>query len=66
MSDSARSPRDRQVLLVLAVLVIAVLAVNVLSAIIPGMDGALATAPIIVLILVIGTVFVLVRSIRAH
>lgn len=66
MSEPVRSPRDRQVVLVLAALVAAVLVVNVLSALVPGMDGALASAPIIVLILVIGTVFVLVRSIRAR
>ena len=66
MNEPARSPRDRRVVLVLAGLVLAVLVVNVLSAVVPGMDGALASAPIIVLILVIGTVFVLVRSIRAR
>ena len=51
-------------LLLLGALVVAVLAINVASAAVPGMDGALASMPIVVLILVIGTIVVLGRSIR--
>ncbi|MFV2065138.1 MAG: hypothetical protein ACC726_16735 [Chloroflexota bacterium] len=58
------APRDRRVLLLLAVLVAIVLAINLISAIVPGMDGTLASMPIVVLILVVGTIVVLVRSIR--
>jgi hypothetical protein len=64
VSESAPAPRDRKVVLLLAGLVAAVLLVNVISAFVPGMDGALATAPIIVLILVVGTVLVLGRALR--
>jgi hypothetical protein len=45
-------------------LVVAVLAVNVLSALLPGLDGALASLPIVVAILVVGTVLILARSVR--
>ena len=64
MSRPAGAPRDRRVLLLLGALVVAVLAINVASAAVPGMDGALASMPIVVLILVIGTIVVLGRSIR--
>jgi hypothetical protein len=37
---------------------------NVVSAFVPGMDGALASAPLVVVILVGGTVFVLARAVR--
>lgn len=64
MTDPTPAPRDRTVVLVLAALVVAVLVVNVVSAFVPGMDGALASAPIIVIVLVVGTLLVLVRAIR--
>ncbi len=64
MNDAGSAPRDRRVVLLLAGLVLALLVVNVVSALVPGMDGALASAPIVVAILVIGTVVVLGRSIR--
>jgi hypothetical protein len=58
------APADQRVVLLVVTLVVAVLVVNVLSALIPGMDGALAALPIVVLILVVGTVLVLARSLR--
>jgi len=58
------SPRDRRVVLLVAALVIAVLAVNVASALIPGFDGALASLPIVVLLLLVGTLLILARSLR--
>ena len=64
MSRPAGAPRDRRVLLLLGALVVAVLAINVVSAAVPGMDGALASMPIVVLILVIGTIVVMGRSMR--
>ena len=64
MSDAAPAPRDRKVVLFLATLVVAVLVVNVVSALVPGMDGALASAPVVVLYSVLGTALVLVRSMR--
>lgn len=57
-------PRDRRVLMIIAALVVAVLAINVISAFVPGMDGALASLPLVVLLLVVGTLVVLVRSVR--
>ena len=48
----------------MVLLVIAVLAVNVVSALVPGIDAALASLPVVVLLLVVGTVLVLGRSIR--
>ena len=64
MSRPAGAPRNRRVLLLLGALVVAVLAINVVSAAVPGMDGVLASMPIVVLILVIGTIVVMGRSIR--
>jgi hypothetical protein len=64
MNQSTGAPRDRRVVLVVAVLVGALLAVNVISALVPGVDGALASLPIVVLVLVVGTVAVLARSLR--
>jgi hypothetical protein len=60
----SRAPRDRVVVLSIVVLVVLVLAVNLVSAAVPGMDGVLASWPIVVLILVGGTVLVLARSLR--
>jgi hypothetical protein len=64
LSQPERAPRDRRVVLLLGALVVAVLIVNVVSAMVPGMDGALASMPIVVLILIVVTVVVLGRSIR--
>jgi hypothetical protein len=55
-------PRDRRVVGVVAVLVVVLLLASVVSAFIPGMDGALAAMPIVVGILVVGTIVVLARS----
>jgi hypothetical protein len=50
--------------LLVAALVAGILAVNVLSALVPGLDGLLAVWPVVVLVLVVGTVAVLLRSLR--
>jgi hypothetical protein len=55
---------DRRVAGLIAALVVVVLVLNVVSAFVPGMDGALASAPVIVAILVVGTLLVLVRAVR--
>ncbi len=62
MNRPEGSPRDRRVALLVAVLVIAVLVVSIVSALIPGFDGALASLPIVVLLLLVGTVLLLARS----
>lgn len=61
---SPRSPADRRVVLLVAALVAAVLALNVISALVPGLDGALASLPIVVLALTAGTVIVLARALH--
>jgi len=64
VNQSEGAPRDRRVVLVIGVLVAAILVVNIVSALVPGVDGALASLPIVVLILVVGTVLILARSLR--
>ena len=64
MNDSERAPRDRRVVLLIGVLVVAILAINVISALVPGLDGAFASMPIVVLILVVGTLLILARTLR--
>lgn len=64
MSRPDGAPRGRRVVLIIGVLVAAVLVVNLVSALIPGVDGALATLPIVVLVLVAGTLLILARSLR--
>ena len=58
------APRDLRVVLLIGLLVAAVLLVNLVSALLPGMDGALASAPIIVIGLLAGTVLIMLRSLR--
>jgi hypothetical protein len=52
------------VLLVIGVLVVGLLLVNLVSALVPGLDLALATSPIVVLVLVVGTALILLRALR--
>lgn len=63
-TDRPGAPRDRRVALLIAALVAGVLVINVVSALVPGMDGALASLPIVVVILVAGTLLVLARALR--
>lgn len=63
-SHDREAPADRRVIVLVALLVIAVLVVNVVSALVPGIDAALASLPVVVLLLVVGTVLVLGRSMR--
>ena len=65
MSGPAPEPgkvRDRRVLLLLALVVATVLGADVASALIPGMDRFLAGVPLVVIVLIAGTLGVLVRS----
>lgn len=64
MSRRTDAPRDRAVLWLVALLVLAVLATSIVSGLVPGMDGAFAAWPIVVLVLIAGTIVVLARSIR--
>lgn len=63
MSGRQGGVRDRDVVAVMALVVVAVLAFNVASAMIPGMDGLLSGAPVLVLVLIVSTAAVLVRSV---
>ena len=64
MGQAPSAPPDRRVVLAMALLVAVILAVNVVSALVPGIDGVLASLPIVVLVLVVGTLAVLSRSLR--
>jgi hypothetical protein len=64
VTESPRNVRDRQVLILMALVVAAVLAANVLSGIVPGMDRVLAALPVLLVVLVVGTGYVLYRSLR--
>lgn len=64
MSDRSSAPRDRRVFLIIGALVIGLLAFSVVSALVPGIDATLAAVPIVVVVLVVGTVVVLARSLR--
>lgn len=64
VTRSGRAPRDRRVVALIGALVLAILAINVVSALVPGFDGALASLPIIVMILVGGTLLILARTLR--
>jgi hypothetical protein len=59
-----RGPRATTVVLFLAGLVVTVLAVSVLSALVPDIDGPLASLPLVGLLLVGGTVVILGRTLR--
>jgi hypothetical protein len=55
--------RDRWVLLLLVGCVAVVLGANLLSALIPGVDAFLSKVPVLVIVLVVGTVGVLLWSV---
>ncbi len=64
MPPTPEAPRDRRVLLIVAAIVAGLLLASVLSALVPGVDATLAAVPLIIVVLVVGTVFVLIRSAR--
>lgn len=64
MAQPEGAPPDRRVVLIIGVLVVGLLLASVISGLVPGIDGTLAAAPIVVVVLVVGTVLVLVRSVR--
>lgn len=64
MSSSNGAPRDRRVIFIIGAIVIGLLAFSVISALIPDIDGTLAAVPLVIVVLVVGTVFVLARSLR--
>jgi hypothetical protein len=60
----AGAPRDRRVFLIIGALVVGLLALSVVSALIPDIDGTLAAVPLVIIVLVAGTLLVLARSVR--
>jgi hypothetical protein len=54
-----RTPGWREVLIVAAATVAVVLAIQLVSQFVPALDGIVQGTPILVLILVVGTVFIL-------
>ncbi len=64
MTQPRRAPGDRRVVLLIVVLVGAVLALNLLSVLVPQLDVALGSAPIVVVGLVAGTGLILLRLLR--
>ena len=64
MGQPAGAPRDRRVFLIIGVIVVGLLAFSVVSALIPDIDGTLAAVPLVIVVLVVGTVLVLARSFR--
>jgi hypothetical protein len=59
-----RRVTDRRVLGLLSAVVVLVLAANVVSALVPGLDEALAGLPLVVVLLVVVTGAVLLRVLR--
>jgi hypothetical protein len=64
VGSSGGTPQDRRVVVLIGLLVGAVLLASLVSALLPGVDAALASAPIIVTALVAGTVLVMARALR--
>ena len=64
--QAPQAPRDRRVVLLVGGLVVALLAARVVSALVPGIDATLAAVPVVIVILVLGTVLVLLRSLRGR
>ena len=66
MSGPREAPRDRRVVFIIGLIVVGLLVASVISAVVPGMDATLAAVPVIIAVLVIGTVVVLARSVRGR
>jgi uncharacterized membrane protein YccC len=64
MSGPQGAPRDRRVVFIIGALVVGLLAFSVVSALIPDIDSTLAAVPLVIVVLVVGTVLVLARSLR--
>ena len=66
MSPSPQAPRDRRVVLIVGAIVAGLLLASLVSAFVPGIDATLAAVPLIIVVLVVGTLVVLVRSVRGR
>lgn len=64
MTSGPRHARDRDVVLLVGLLVIGVLVLNVVSGVVPGMDALLASAPVLIVGLVLVSGVVLLVTLR--
>ena len=64
MTSGPRQARDREVVLLVGLLVVAVLVLNLVSGVIPGMDALLASAPVLIVGLVLVSGLVLLVTLR--
>ena len=64
MTRPQGAPPDRRVFLIIGALVVGLLGFSVISALIPDIDGTLAAVPLVIILLVAGTLLVLARSVR--
>ncbi len=65
-APAGRHVRDRRVVLLLAGCVALVLGVDVLSGLVPELDRLLSQVPVLVIVLVVGTLGILVWSTRSR
>jgi hypothetical protein len=64
MTSGPRQARDRDVVLLVGLLVVVVLALNLVSVVVPGMDALLASAPVLIVGLVLVSGVVLLVTLR--
>ncbi|MET0772680.1 MAG: hypothetical protein ABWZ82_06330 [Candidatus Limnocylindrales bacterium] len=64
MTSGPRQVRDRDAVLLVGLLVVAVLALNLVSGVLPGMDALLASAPVLIVGLVLVSGVVLLVTLR--
>ena len=64
MTSGPRRARDRDVVLLVGLLVVAVLVLNLVSGVLPGMDALLASAPVLIVGLVLVSGVVLLVTLR--
>jgi hypothetical protein len=64
VTSGPRQARDREVVLLVGLLVVAVLVLNLVSGVIPGMDALLASAPVLIVGLVLVSGVVLLVTLR--
>ncbi len=64
MTSGPRQARDRDVVLLVGLLVVVVLVLNLVSGVVPGMDALLASAPVLIVGLVLVSGVVLLVTLR--
>lgn len=64
MTRSPRQARDRDAVILVMALVVGVLALNLVSGVVPGLDALLASAPVLIVGLVLVSGVVLLVTLR--